>query len=113
MANVESSKENEAKNINGTLTEDCINHLFLGGQEEGSSSIEDPFEADIKLMEGLFEKDQKRAQRLLAVLDNHNSPVNCVRWNNIGTLFLSAADDGSTILWEYKGEKVVTAFERQ
>lgn len=46
-----------------------------------------------------------RGLKLLAVFDNHASPVNCVRWNNIGTLFASAADDGSIILWEYKGEK--------
>ena len=48
----------------------------------------------------------------MAVFDSHNSPVNSVRWNNIGTLFASAADDGTIILWEFKGEKVLNAFER-
>jgi WD40 repeat protein len=49
---------------------------------------------------------------MLAVLDLHTTPVNCVRWNNIGTMFASAADDGNIILWEYKGEKIVSAFEK-
>ena len=49
---------------------------------------------------------------MLAALGAHASPVNCVRWNNIGTLFASSADDGSIILWEYKGLKIVTEFER-
>lgn len=70
------------------------------------------FEPDIKLMEGLFDTEQKKSQRLLAVLDNHSNPVNCVRWNNIGTLFASAADDGSVILWEYVGEMVANAFQK-
>ncbi len=61
-------------------------------------------------MESLFTIEKKRQQRLLAVLDAHTSPVNCVRWNNIGTLFASAADDGSILLWEYMGEMVATAF---
>jgi WD40 repeat protein len=64
-------------------------------------------------MESQFSDDKKRAQRLLAVFDNHASPVNCVRWNNLGTLFASAADDGSVIMWEYRGEKVASAFQRQ
>lgn len=59
-------------------------------------------------MESLFgDNHKKKKQRLLAVLANHSNPVNCVRWNNIGTLFASAADDGSVILWEYVGETVV------
>ena len=48
----------------------------------------------------------------MAVFESHASPVNSVRWNNIGTLFASAADDGTIILWEYKGEKVISSFER-
>jgi WD40 repeat protein len=63
-------------------------------------------------MEGLFDQPKKKSQKLLAVLDNHNNPVNCVRWNSIGTLFASAADDGSVILWEYVGEMVANAFQK-
>lgn len=81
--------------------------------EEYGSQYEDEYQKDINLMEELFENDEKRAQRLLAQFDNHASPVNCVRWNNIGTLFASASDDGSIILWEYRGEKILSAFERQ
>lgn len=74
---------------------------------------EEGFESDIALMEGLFENPKKRYQKLLAVLSNHASPVNCVRWNNIGTLFASAADDGNINLWEYVGEMMVTsAFQK-
>ena len=53
----------------------------------------DPFEDDIKLMESLFENTDLRSQKLLAVLEGHSNPVNCVRWNNIGTMFASASDD--------------------
>ena len=68
---------------------------------------EDGFESDLRLMEGLFDKeDKKRYKKILACLDNHISPVNCVRWNNVGTLFASAADDGTIILWEYSGEMI-------
>lgn len=64
-------------------------------------------------MEGLFTEERKKKQRLLAVMVDHTNPVNCVRWNNIGTLFASAADDGSVILWEYVGEMMATsAFQR-
>lgn len=36
--------------------------MDIDGEEgEGSSDYVDPFEEDIKLMEGLFENDQKRA----------------------------------------------------
>lgn len=63
-------------------------------------------------MESLFESDKKRSQRLLAVLDSHSNPVNCVRWNNIGTLFASASDDGSVCLWEYVGEMMATSFQK-
>lgn len=40
----------------------------------------------------------------MAVLEGHTNPVNCVRWNQIGTLFASAADDTFIIIWEYRGE---------
>jgi len=63
-------------------------------------------------MESLFDNPKKRFQKQLAVLDSHVSPVNCVRWNNIGTLFASASDDGAIILWEYVGEMTMTAFQK-
>ena len=63
-------------------------------------------------MESLFESEKKRSQRLLAVLDAHSNPVNCVRWNSIGTLFASASDDGSVLLWEYLGEQVANVFQK-
>ncbi len=64
-------------------------------------------------MEGLFDNPKKKYQKLLAVIDNHSSPVNCVRWNSIGTLFASAADDGSINLWEYVGEMTInSAFQK-
>jgi len=65
---------------------------------------EEGYEEEIELMEGLIDDKKKRYQKLLAVLDNHTSPVNCVRWNPLGTLFTSCSDDGSIILWEYVGE---------
>ena len=34
--------------------------------------------------------------------------MNCVRWNNIGTFFVSGGDDGRAILWEFKGYKFVS-----
>ena len=45
---------------------------------------------------------------MLACLDMHQAPVNCVRWNNVGTLFASCGDDCNTVLWEYKGEKSIS-----
>lgn len=38
--------------------------------------------------------------------------MNCVRWNNIGTLFASASDDGCVVLWEYVGEIAATSFQK-
>lgn len=73
------------------------NNALLIEDEEG-------YEEDLRLMESLFERPEKRYQRLLASLDNHSSPVNCVRWNSVGTLFASAADNGEIFLWEYVGE---------
>lgn len=61
------------------------------------------FERDCELMAGLFSNDESRAQKQLAVLDSHSAPVNCVRWNHLGTMFLSADDEGTIILWEYRG----------
>jgi len=54
-------------------------------------------------MESLFQNEAAKSQRLLAVLTTHNSPVNSVRWNNLGSMFASADDEGTIILWEYRG----------
>ena len=43
----------------------------------------------------------------MAELSNHEQPVNCVRWNPVGTFFASGGDDGRAILWEFKGYKYV------
>jgi WD40 repeat protein len=71
------------------------------------------FEKDVTLMEGLFSSDEARAKRCLALLENHSGPVNCVRWNSLGTMFSSADDEGTIILWEYRGHTVITAFQEQ
>ncbi len=89
----EDYEENKSE---GTIIKECEEALTVE-DEEG-------FEDEIKIMAGLFDSDKKRYQKLLAVLDNHTSPVNCVRWNPLGTLFTSCSDDGSIILWEYVGE---------
>lgn len=74
---------------------------------------EEGFDTDIELMESLFEPgSHKRYKKMLACLDQHTSPVNCVRWNNVGTLFASAADDGAIILWEYVGETIQSDLQR-
>ena len=62
-------------------------------------------------MESLFQNEAAKSQRLLAVLTTHNSPVNCVRWNNLGSMFASADDEGTIILWEYRGLTVQSAFQ--
>jgi len=59
-------------------------------------------------MEALFDKEEAKSIRKLAELKNHEQPVNCVRWNSIGTFFASAGDDGRAILWEFKGYKHVS-----
>jgi WD40 repeat protein len=59
-------------------------------------------------MESLYDKEELKSVRKLAELSNHEQPVNCVRWNNIGTFFASGGDDGRAILWEYKGHKFVS-----
>ena len=56
--------------------------------------------------------EKQRSQRLLGVIDIHTEPVNCVRWNHIGTLFASASDEGIIILFEYKGEMLAGAFQK-
>lgn len=59
-------------------------------------------------MESLFTSEEQKQVRKLAELSNHEQPVNCVRWNPIGTFFASGGDDGRAILWEYKGIKYVS-----
>jgi len=62
----------------------------------------------VEAMQGLFDKDETKSVRKLAELSNHEQPVNCVRWNNIGTFFASGGDDGRAILWEFKGHKYIS-----
>ncbi len=93
--------DEEENKSEGTLLKECEDALIVD-DEEG-------FEGEIRLMASLFESDKKRYQKLLAVRDNHTCPVNCVRWNPLGTLFISCSDDGSIILWEYVGEMSMQA----
>ena len=86
----------EENKSEGTIIRECEEALTVEDQEG--------YEDEIRLMEGLIDTKNKRYQKLLAVLDNHTSPVNCVRWNPLGTLFVSCSDDGYIILWEYVGE---------
>jgi len=81
-------------------------------QEEEKSELGRALLEDIRLMESLVESKEKRTQKLLAYLDKHECPVNCVRWNSLGTLFASGSDDGSIILWEYNGMTAVTSFQK-
>jgi WD40 repeat protein len=59
-------------------------------------------------MEQLYDKEELKSARKLAELSNHEQPVNCVRWNIIGTFFASGGDDGRAILWEFKGYNYVS-----
>ena len=94
------------------------NSQSSGGSEDSgeSTSHEDylqrqkDIEADVKLMESLFQNEAAKSQRLLAILQTHNSPVNCVRWNNLGSMFASADDEGTILLWEYRGLCQQSAF---
>mmetsp|Transcript_12777 Transcript_12777/g.17199 ORF Transcript_12777/g.17199 Transcript_12777/m.17199 type:complete len:183 (+) Transcript_12777:31-579(+) len=61
--------------------------------------IEKEYEKDTKLMESLFPDEPSKAKRLLATLEGHQAPINCVRWNNLGTIFASADDEGTINLW--------------
>ena len=95
MGDLDNDDEEESKSEDTLFKE--YEAALIVDDEEG-------FEGEIRLMASLFESDKKRYQKLLAVRDNHTSPVNCVRWNPLGTLFISCSDDGSIILWEYVGE---------
>ena len=50
-------------------------------------------------MESLFPDEASKSKRLLATLEGHQAPINCVRWNNLGTIFASADDEGTINLW--------------
>ena len=98
----EDSKMENAEEVASMTSEEfwrATNKTLLIEDEEG-------FEDDLRLMESLFDRPEKRNQKLLAALDNHSSPVNAVRWNGVGTLFASAADNGEIFLWEYVGEMI-------
>lgn len=56
-------------------------------------------------LESLFEVEELKYEKLLAILMLHTSPINCVRWNHLGTLFASCGDDGTIYIWEYQGLK--------
>ena len=64
-----------------------------------NQQIKQEFLKDIKLMEGLFSDEDTKSKRLLAQLEGHNAPINCVRWNSLGTIFASADDEGTINLW--------------
>jgi len=36
-----------------------------------------------------------------------------VRWNNLGTIFASADDEGTINLWQYRGKTVLSAYQAQ
>ena len=64
-------------------------------------------------MESLFPDEASKAKRLLATLEGHQAPINCVRWNNLGTIFASADDEGTINLWQYRGKTVLSAYQAQ
>ena len=76
-------------------------------------AIEQEYRVDIELMEGLFQDANSKSKRLLAQLEGHSAPINCVRWNNLGTIFASADDEGTINLWQYRGKKILSAFQQQ
>ena len=73
--------------------------------------IENEFAKDTKLMESLFPDEPSKSKRLLATLEGHQAPINCVRWNNLGTIFASADDEGTINLWQYRGKTVLSAYQ--
>ena len=72
--------------------------------------ISKEYERDTKLMESLFPDEASKSKRLLATLEGHQAPINCVRWNNLGTIFASADDEGTINLWQYRGKTVLSAY---
>lgn len=76
-------------------------------------AIAKEYEKDTKLMESLFPDEASKSKRLLATLEGHQAPINCVRWNNLGTIFASADDEGTINLWQYRGKTVLSAYQAQ
>ena len=70
-----------------------------------NSELELDEKLNIQYLEALFDDASMKCQKLLANLSMHSSPVNCVRWNRLGTLFASASDEGTIYVWEYRGIK--------
>jgi WD40 repeat protein len=64
-------------------------------------------------LESLFDLEETKYEKLLATLSMHASPINCVRWNHLGSLFASASDDGTIYIWEYHGVKKGTIEDRE
>ena len=54
-------------------------------------------------LESLFEDEDFKRRKLLASLEHHGQPVNCVRWNRVGSLFASSGDDYTIIVWQFQG----------
>ena len=90
--------EADATNTSELIGED-------GHEAAKNIAFDESFKADIEAMESLFDKEELKSVRQLAELGNHEQPVNCVRWNPVGTFFISGGDDGRAILWEFKGYK--------
>lgn len=87
-------------------------HPDAGDDEEDPTaedvkSFDEVYFKDVEAMVGLYDKEELKWVRHLAELSNHEQPVNCVRWNTVGTFFASGGDDGRAILWEFKGYKYV------
>ena len=74
---------------------------------ESNNQFDEVFNSDVTAMESLYDKEELKWVRQLAELSNHEQPVNCVRWNPVGTFFASGGDDGRAILWEFKGYRYV------
>ena len=82
-------------------------------ERDRQEAIAKEYAKDIKLMESLFPDEGSKSKRLLATLEGHQAPINCVRWNNLGTIFASADDEGTINLWQYRGKTVLSAYQAQ
>ena len=79
-------------------------------EKKRNEELDKEYQRDIKVMESLFPDQKARSKRLLAELECHQAPINCVRWNYLGTIFASADDEGNIFLWHFRGKKVLSAF---
>jgi WD40 repeat protein len=77
----------------------------LDNEDEDDETDSRPEKEHVEYVESLFTNEEFMYEKLLATLNVHTSPVNCVRWNKLGTLFASASDDGTIYIWEYRGTK--------